>query len=190
MNSPAQPQQTAATLALEDIHLPPQPGLWPPAIGWWILLLLIIGILTFAVIRFRRYRKRRQQIQKIQAALNTLEQHLNAGHHPQTLAEINRLLRTLALMHFPREDIASLSGQPWLEFLDRSGQTQAFTQGAGQLLGSGPYRAEVSASIDIPGLITAVRKWVKTVTRNNNPLRPLYPSSAENNPAHHRQGAA
>lgn len=183
-------QNPAATLELEDIHLPAQPGLWPPAIGWWLLLLLVIAALGFATHRFRRYRQRRKHLRKIQRALTSLEPLPGKRANPQTLTEVNQLLRTLALMYFPDQDIASLTGQAWLEFLDHSGKTRAFTEGAGKLLATGPYVATLPPSHDLHELIIVVKKWVKQVTRKKDPPHPLYPSDADQHPSGKRRGNA
>ena len=58
---------------LRDIHLPTMPGFWPPAIGWW--LLVIATIITVSLIIFRIYkywkdnRYRREAIREINQLL-------------------------------------------------------------------------------------------------------------------------
>ena len=48
---------------LKDIHLPPEPGLWPLAPGWWVVIILLAAGLALSLwwaircYRSRRYRR-------------------------------------------------------------------------------------------------------------------------------------
>ena len=37
-------------LQLRDIHLPADPGWWPPAPGWWLLAAVLVALLAWAVV--------------------------------------------------------------------------------------------------------------------------------------------
>ncbi len=162
-----------ATLTLEDIHVPPPPGWWPPAPGWWLLAALLLALLGLGLWRWRRWRRRRQQWRQIEAELQTIQQRIERGEQRAAIAAINRLLRKLALMSWPRSEIASLTGRQWLEFLDRSGETRAFTAGPGRILAEGPYVAHPQQA-DLAGLMRATRDWIDKVA-GKRALRPLYP---------------
>ena len=66
---------------------------------------------------------------------------------------------------FPRDEIAQLSGDRWLEFLDRSGNTQDFSQGEGQLLPQLAYQSSSAltnlSQQRINNLIISIRQWIK-----------------------------
>jgi hypothetical protein len=158
-------QQAQQTLQLEDIHLPASPTLWPPAPGWWIAFALLLAVIGFSGVRAYRYRKIRRQRQHILNALKVLQQDLAQQADPEAFVSINQLLRRLALMFYPREQVASLTGRDWLEFLDRSGNTHDFTQGMGRLLGDAPYQNQLPENIDIAGFSAVVERWVKQMTR-------------------------
>ena len=165
--APALPTVPAAqqTLQLEDIHLPDDPTMWPPAYGWWIVLVLILFAGVLIPSRGYHYRKLHRQRKRILDALSNLQADLQQQGDNKALANINRLLRRLALMHYPREQVASLTGKQWLAFLDKSGETRDFTQGAGQLLADAPYRASLADSADISGLSKAVKRWVEKIIK-------------------------
>jgi hypothetical protein len=98
---------------LRDIVVPPAVTFWPPAPGWWVVgaaCLVGAGIAVAAVVRHRRRNAYRR------AALRELE--------TVDARDISPLLKRAALMAFPREQVASLSGPAWLAFLDRTGGTQ------------------------------------------------------------------
>ncbi len=159
--SPVSAAQAAPDVQLADIHLPASPGFWPPAWGWWLVLALALMLLVLLALKWRRYRQRKQRQQQVLEALKQLELRLQKEKNTAAIAELNILLRRLALMHYPRQRVASLTGQQWLQFLDESGQMQDFTQGAGQLLAAAPYQAGMPESADLDALVKAVRKWVK-----------------------------
>lgn len=154
--NPANP----TALQLRDIHLPAEPGWWPPAPGWWIVATLALMLLVWlARIVLRHYRLHRQR-QRILATLDTLTQP-GGKLTPATITEISTLLRRLALMRFPRQQVAALTGAEWLRFLDETGGNGQFSNGPGQLLASGPYQPTLPAEVDFAALDTLVRNWVK-----------------------------
>ena len=161
-------------LQLADIHLPAQPDWWPPAPGWWLLAALLLAALTHGVIRALRWRKRRRQQQMIDSTLAELRQQFARGETQAAIAGLNRLLRALALMHFPREETASLTGEQWLAFLDRGAQTHDFSQGPGRVLGEGPYQTHAPKDLDTDALLRLTRRWIDAVTRGEEPVKPLY----------------
>ena len=162
--APGVAQGAKQELQLADIHLAATPSAWPPAPGWWILLFLLLGLITFTVIKFIRYLRFKKHQTRILQALGQLEKTLNKDQSPEAIADVNILLRRLALAHYPRKKIASLTGQDWLKFLDKSGSTNDFSQGAGKLLADAPYLVNIPPSADIKGLSLVVKKWVKQIS--------------------------
>ncbi len=152
-----------AALQLRDIHLPAEPGWWPPAPGWWILAVLVLALLAWTThIALRHYRLHRQR-QRLLAVLDTLARP-GDNASPQTIAEISTLLRRLALMRYPRRQVAALTGVGWLRFLDESGDTDRFSHGPGQVLATGPYQPTLPADMDFTALNALVRDWIKKNT--------------------------
>ncbi|NOY17738.1 MAG: DUF4381 domain-containing protein [Gammaproteobacteria bacterium] len=144
---------------MRDIHLPGEPGLWPPAPGWWILAALLLVLLVWvAWAALRRYRLHRSR-QRILAMLSELEQEAD-NNTPERIAQISILLRRLALMRYPRQRVAALTGTDWLSFLDESGGQGNFSQGPGQVLATGPYQPTLPRDLDTRALGTLVRSWV------------------------------
>ena len=148
---------------LRDIHLPDAVSAWPPAPGWWILAAIVLVLLAvgiyYCIQYIRRTRYRRQALKQLAA----LEQY---HRQPTTyLQRLNHLLKQTALAADSSVDVAGLSGQQWLAFLDHSGNTTHFKQGAGTLLLQGPYLPE-HASATIPAttiteLQKIARQWIK-----------------------------
>jgi len=161
MNTPAQ-----AGLQLRDIHLPGPPDFWPPAPGWWLLTAVLLGLLAWGGLLAWRQMKIRLQRRHILALLEQMERSSNGQATPELLAQLSRLTRRLALMRFPRRDIASLTGQDWLRFLDNSGGDGQFLHGPGRVLAQGPYMHELRDEIDSRALISLIRQWIRRNTGN------------------------
>ena len=145
--------------ALRDIHEPAVPGFWPPAPGWWLLAaLLLAGALTLAWFAWRRRRRQRP----IRRALDELERwQVRAAAHPDSDAasELGALLKRAALTRYPRPAVARLSGDAWLAFLDQSGGTDGFSQGAGRALGDLRYARVLHFDADT--LAALARTWLE-----------------------------
>lgn len=153
-----------AALQLRDIHLPADPGWWPPAPGWWVLAVLLLALLAWtARSALRHYRLHRQR-QRLLTMLDTLTRRPSDDATPQAIAEISTLLRRLALMRYPHQRVAALTGAEWLRFLDESGGNDRFSHGPGQILATGPYQPTLPADVDFTALSTLVRDWIKKNT--------------------------
>ncbi|NOR13950.1 MAG: DUF4381 family protein [Candidatus Aminicenantes bacterium] len=157
---------------LIEIALPQAISYKPETIGWLILFSLIITLLVWIV--YRRYRHikanryRRWALEKLQDIERILRQNLGLE---KALAEIPVLVKQTALHCFPREKIASLSGENWLRFLDASYGGTDFTDGPGQILEQTAYqpskRLEQYKEEEIHDLIHIVRKWIKKHRRES-----------------------
>lgn len=151
-------QALGQSLALRDIHLPPEPGLWPPAPGWWLLLLLGLAALALLGRQGLRLQRRRRRRARILAELDRLE---GAEMQGQALvAAVSALLKRVALTRYPRTEVAALSGEAWLAFLDRSGGDGRFARGAGRALADGAYAPETSG-LDEQALLAVARDWLR-----------------------------
>lgn len=147
------------SLPLRDIHLPAEISWWPPAPGWWILLLaslLFIGAIHILRQRIQRRRFRRLALSQ----LSEIEQNfLEQADSRQLLQDLSRLLRKAALLHFPQSTCAGLVGEAWLTFLDQKLEGKPFSRGVGTLLIEGPYKQQVEA-VDAEKLLSLCRTWL------------------------------
>lgn len=152
---------TPQELPLRDIHLPNGVSAWPPAPGWWLLLviLVMIAILIWAL----REQRRRQALRKrALAELRGIEQAFARHGDAQRLAgDCSVLLRRVAISRFPRHEVAGLTGQAWLAFLNQSSQTQPFADTLDQALLQAPYQAQTEAEIHPQTLLAACRQWLQ-----------------------------
>lgn len=150
-------------LPLKDIHLPEAVGWWPPAIGWWLLAVLIPLLLAFCYWLYKRL-TRTSAIKTARKNLMTIQQH-PALDNNQKLRELSILMRRVAISVNPRTEVASLTGRPWLAFLDESLTGASFSEGCGQLLAEAPYRNTSPSDPEISGLISLCEDWLKAQTK-------------------------
>jgi predicted membrane metal-binding protein len=153
------PVNADALAGLRGYHYPDPVSWWPPAPGWWLLaalLLVLAGAVTLALLRRQRRRA------ALRAALRELDS-LGGGvtdRSPSELArQLSRLLRRYALTRFPRHEVAGLTGDDWLRFLDAHGGDSTFTRGIGRQLQDAPYRAGGDSAATAE-LVALVRGWI------------------------------
>ncbi|WP_444931460.1 DUF4381 domain-containing protein [Microbulbifer sp. SSSA002] len=122
MPSPApqapSPEAQELLAQLRDIQEPAAINWWPPAPGWWILAALILAGLVAAALWWRQRRKKAERNRyRVEAAAL-----LAAIEIEQTtaVAEINEILKRVAVTTYSRTECGNLTGTAWIEFLKKS----------------------------------------------------------------------
>ncbi|MGI9294648.1 MAG: DUF4381 domain-containing protein, partial [Pseudomonadales bacterium] len=116
---------------IEEIELPESVSWLPQTIGWKVLALLVFLLAAYkfyqAAKQWWRNRYRRSALLR----LKELEEEA-AGDYLQVAAELPGLLKATALHAYPRAEVAALSGESWLDFLDAHYSGRSFRSGTGQ----------------------------------------------------------
>jgi hypothetical protein len=144
---------------LRDIHLPPPVDWWPPAPGWWLLLIFGLAIVLAGGHFIRRHIRRNRYRKEALHELQRLTENRDGQSKGDILEQVAMLLRRIAIQACGREEVAPLVGGAWLRFLDRKGGTDQFTKGAGKVLAEGLYRPTVE--VDLDQLLPLVKKWIR-----------------------------
>ncbi|MFS1523456.1 DUF4381 domain-containing protein [Microbulbifer sp. 2304DJ12-6] len=136
--SPAPSPEPQELLAqLHDIQEPTSVGWWPPAPGWWLLATLIFACLLGIAVGVGRQRKQaRRNRYRVQAV--ALLKAVDASQ-PTASAEMNEILKRVAVTSFGRPQCANLTGLQWLAFLENTAPLQC-PSGARQVLLEQLYR--------------------------------------------------
>jgi hypothetical protein len=137
---------------------------WPQTTGWWWLG-AALGVLAAhrgwqALRHWYRNRYRREAAARLLRLAGSAEGSV-------AVADINRLLKLAALAAYSRELVARLSGQEWVDFLNRQCATPPFAPEQGRLLALAAY---TGASTDAPSgrqLLAASLTWLR---EHRNPL--------------------
>ena len=161
---------TEPLAALRDIHQPEPVADGLPAPGWWLLtLLLLIALWSLCrrlIARRRASRYRREARAELATLLATWQQQHDDRAY---LAALQQLLKRVALTSFPRENVASLTGEGWVTFLDQSVGNRSsdnpyldkyeFSTGVGEILIDGNYNP--AATFDVESLHLLAERWIK-----------------------------
>ncbi len=146
---------------LHDIVIPEPVSMAPATVGWLVLAIAAALLIAWLVVRAIRHH---QANGYRAAALRELEAVATAAGDPstraQSLAAIAPLLKRTALCVFPRPEVASLTGEAWLQFLADSGG-EAFANGAGRLLQEATYGETALNDEQTAELLDVSRHWIQ-----------------------------
>ncbi len=147
---------------LHDIALPDPVSWLPQTIGWYVVAAVIVGLVVAAAVGYYRRRRANRYRRAAVAELADIETMLaNPAKQAAALGAIPVLLKRVALSFAPREAIASLTGDPWLQWLDASYGGAEFSQGVGSLLPQLAYRPTNVRPDEITDLVALVRQWIQ-----------------------------
>jgi len=125
-------------------------------------------LVVASALLIRTWLQRRARSAARRRALRQLEESRSAyAYHgnPVTLgAEVSELLRRTMLAYAPRAEVAGLTGDAWLAWLDSDLDEPRFRDGPGRKLLELPYRnpETVAEDEDIDGMLAAVRQRLQT----------------------------
>lgn len=148
---------------LRDLALPAPVPLWPPAPGWWILAAGLASASLVAGWRsLRRYRANAYR-REAWRQLDAIERRVDAGLCAGAASELAVVLKRTALAAFPRAAVASLTGPAWLRFLDQTGGTTAFTNGAARRIEQWTFAEDRTVpTANLKVALREAREWVRT----------------------------
>lgn len=144
---------------LRDIHLPEPVSWWPLAPGWYVLMLLILLIMM--IITYLVYKRHVNGLAKNKALelLKTYKDHYDKDRNAQVAsARVSELLRRVALVYYPRAQVAGLHGDDWVEFLNKTSKKIDFKPVKAMLLDS-PFKT--GETVNLKPLFTRAEQWIK-----------------------------
>ena len=142
---------------LQEVPDPTPVSMMPQTQGWIVLAgFALAAVLLTARALLRRYRANAYR----RAALSALR---DAGDDP---VAVSAILKRAALAAFPRAQVASLTGNRWLAFLEDTSQAAGFRDGPGQALARAAYSRDPHPA---PGLNALACDWVRTHAAEGGP---------------------
>lgn len=131
---------------------------WPQTTGWWWLGAILLGYALHHGWRLLRhwYRNRYRR-----EAANRLQRLAGEPENPGLIADVNRLLKITAMAAYSREQVARLSGDEWVSFLNHHCPAAPFSVEQGQLLAEATYTAQAVEADTGQQLLNAVLAWVR-----------------------------
>lgn len=149
---------------LKDIQLPNPIGVWPLAPGWWILIIISILLILFIGWQaWQVYLRNRAKKKALRLLADYKNDYQATQNSIDTAAKLSILLRRVAIAYYPRQQVASLKGEAWIDFLDKHSKHTLFADKA-ELLLSLPYQANTNQStqpVPCNPLFNAVEAWIK-----------------------------
>ena len=157
MNSTADPLEH-----LRDLRLPDPISFWPPALGWWLGAIMILGLVALSVWGIR-YRKKTAPRRFALAELADLRTRFDETQEvSELMIGLSQLLRRYAITCVGRRNVAGLTGVAWLKFLDEQGNTQQFSSETGtHAFAVVPYGAK--NSVNGVEMVNLVERWIKQI---------------------------
>jgi len=153
---------------LNPIIQPEAVTMWPELLpGWMVVIaLLMVGLtlVTFHVIgRHNKNQYRREGLAELEEVVQISSQH--TLDDVMRIRIISRLLKRVALVAYPRQNVASLTGSEWSAFLDRTSGRKGFPESSSALMRAASYQSVDNLDEAIPSdgldrLIEDARNWI------------------------------
>ncbi len=141
---------TAPLDKLHDFYQPPPPSWRPQTAGWYVLFVIIGLALLWTLIHFVRKwlanRYRREALREL-ALLPS--------------PEFSALLKRTALSAWPREKVASLSGESWLRFLNESANGELFRSAPANRIEELALQSQILTHEDEQTLRQTAATWIR-----------------------------
>ncbi|MEH6609726.1 MAG: DUF4381 domain-containing protein [Halioglobus sp.] len=147
--------------ALNPLREPELIGWWPLAPGWWLVIALLLMVLAVvAFLLWRRYQRRayrRQALRQLESIALDFRQTDNQHAY---LESINQLLKATAISAYPRQEVAAISGEPWLQLLNTTMGKKRESHAFSAAFAHASYQAQPDA-MDTEALHNSASIWIR-----------------------------
>lgn len=144
---------------MELLHglVEPQPvSMWPQTQGWWTLAAWLIAVVLIGVFHWLSWRRRNRYRREAGQELDRLA--LRAEEAPGDAAQaIAALVKRTALAAYPREKVASLAGDDWVQFLNETSNADSIVTNGSAAFATAAYRP----GMDGRELVAPARRWIQ-----------------------------
>ncbi|OGV36841.1 MAG: hypothetical protein A3E88_00470 [Legionellales bacterium RIFCSPHIGHO2_12_FULL_35_11] len=106
---------------LHDIRMPNPLSVWQIAPAWYFLIivfLILICTISLYFVKNVHFWKAKKQALKLLA--DYANEYAKTKNSQNTCAKINNLLKRVAFIYFPRDITAGLTGNNWIDFLNKT----------------------------------------------------------------------
>lgn len=138
-----------------EVVSPPAIDWLPQTPGWYVVGAVLIAWVSqrlwFQLKNWYRNRYRREARERL----------CQLGDSSTGAAEINGLLKLTALAAFSRQQVASLSGDDWVRFLNAQCEQPSFNEDQCQILALGVYQEQTLEQTTAKQLIASSLDWVE-----------------------------
>lgn len=142
---------------LRGIHLPDAPGFWPLAPGWWLIGIVILGLIILLIYKWHKSKHTRLVKKQALDAIENIFVNKDKGQLPYRTNII--LKRTAISMGYAQSK--PLYGEDWLLFLDNTANGKTSFQSSLPEFAASSYRPEVALDGNL--LKQQSIQWIKAV---------------------------
>lgn len=101
---------------LKDIHSPDSPSMFPLALGWEIIIgIIVLAILVFIIVAFIKKAKQKR-FEKMNLLITEIESNNVLTDH-EIIEQSSILLKRIALMKFASDNPQFIAGDEWFNYL-------------------------------------------------------------------------
>lgn len=150
-------------LDLKGIHLPEAVSWWPPAIGWWVLLLLFVLSAVALFYVFKRLQQVSVRSKAVEAFLQIKADYQKEQDKVLLSQQISQLLRQILLSSFAREEVASVTGEAWFKALQVCHPKGQLELKWIEVLSVSAYQKQ--ADYDAKGLLNHCEQWIVSLPK-------------------------
>jgi hypothetical protein len=136
--------------------MPDPVPLLPTTAGWSILAGWLLAVLILAARYLMKRRRHNRYRREALALLKTIEGESDLCP-VESAQRIAALLKRTALAAYPRQQVASLSGKDWAQFLKESANNDRQIADAAETLAAAAYRPDA----DGRELSAPARRWIR-----------------------------
>ena len=150
---------------LHDLVVPDAAPWWPPAPGWYLLGSLILLAAIFLIVnRISNWQRNRYRGRALEELSRLRQSTRNENSPSQLVAGLDQILKRVALAAWPRQEVATLAGEEWMQFLNRTGRGRVFTPEQADALRDAAYSSRISGKLssdDLERLCSDVERWIR-----------------------------
>lgn len=137
---------------LRDIHLPDQIDTFQLAPGWWFVLFLIFCSIIYLLYKTFQKRKALAMLKPLAEEISSLRAQTASA---DSIAKLSELYKRVILMYYPTKQVASLSGNQWLKFINNQNSDLRLSEKQTIILSSFAYQKSPDiSSEDWQGLVS------------------------------------
>ncbi len=151
-------------IPLRDIHLPEAVSWWPPAPGWWLLIVALV-VLVLGFIFLWRWIKHKPLRKLAAIEFNNIVANFGQQRDSrQLLGQLSTLLRRVLMNYLGRNSSAAVTGDDWIKQLNMLADKNCFNAEQEALLSRGQFQQELD--FDSHALLNSCERWIKALPRS------------------------
>lgn len=155
-------------LPLRDFQLPDVVSWWPPALGWWMVLIASVLIIVLSYWLIKKIRQPVLRKGVVVEKDRVIADYLKHQDKNRLLKELSMVLRRIGMSYQPRNVVAGMLGHHWFQQLNQLVDRNTLSDEVMILLSTAPYQKDPLLSDEqVQTVIEQVNLWVSVLPKNS-----------------------